>query len=160
MARKATPDNTGKTYKKTAAGDMRPAIFKSHYINPSSDTFMNVLQSALRAGYSQEYAESLGYQNPKWFAELLEDNDVRRAKMLRAAESALDRAISYDDDDNTKASLKLKAATFVTERLGKEHYSTRQEVTGADGRRLFDNETREDAAVELETLFKGVSKPS
>jgi hypothetical protein len=156
MSKNTPPNNTGKEYKKTAAGDMRPAIFKAHYINPSSDTFMNVLQSALRAGYSQEYSESLGYQNPKWFAELLEDNDVRRAKMLRAAESALDRAIAYDDEDSSKASLKLKAATFVTERLGKEHYSTRQEVTGADGRRLFDNETREESAVDLQNLFAGV----
>ena len=152
------PNNNGKEYKRSSAGDMRPQVFKAHYINPSSDTFMNVLQSALRAGYSQEYSESLGYQNPKWFAELMEDSDVRRAKMLRAAEGALDRAIAYDDEDTGKASLKLKAATFVTERLGKEHYSTRQEVTGADGRAIFSNDEREANKLPLNQLFAGVSE--
>lgn len=157
MATPLPPRNDGKTYKKKKVDDIRPQVFKANYINPSSDTFMNVLQSALRAGYSQEYSESLGYQNPKWFAELMEDSAVRRAKMLFSAEKAIEKVIDYDDSDKDRATLKLKAATFVTERLGREHYSTRQEVTGADGRSVFANNERENAKKPLETLFKGIS---
>jgi len=61
-----------------------------------------------------------------------------------------------DDKDDRK--LKHDATKFISERLGKEHYSTRQEVTGADGRRLFDNTAREAASVPIEQLFKGVAK--
>ena len=152
--KRRTPNNTGKTYNKKRVNDLRPQVFKAHYTNPNSDTFMNVLQSALRAGYSQEYSESLGYQNPKWFSELMEDSAVRRARMLRSAEGALEKAVNYDDSDSSRAALKLKAASFVTERLGKDVYSARQEVTGADGRRLFDSSKRERATVPLAKLFK------
>ncbi len=152
------PNNRGKTYNRTAQ-DPRVVVFKAHYTNPNSDTFMNVLQSALRAGYSQHYAESLGSKGTKWFNELMDDADVRRAKMLRAAERALDNAVNYDDSNKEYATLKLKAASFVAERVGKTVYSARTEITGADGRRLFSNEQRASAKTPLVALFKGVSKP-
>ena len=107
MAKNNTPpDNTGKTYNRKAI-DPRVAVFKAHYTNPSSDTFMNVLQSALRAGYSQQYSENIGNQNPKWFEELMQDSDVRRARMLLASEKALEKAVNYDDDNKDYATLKL-----------------------------------------------------
>lgn len=157
MAKNNTPpDNNGKKYKRKAL-DPRTQVFKAHYCNPSSDTFMNVLQSALRAGYSQEYSESLGHNNPQWYAEMMQDADIQRARMLKAAENALEKAVNYDDSDKDKAKLKLTASTFVAERLGKDKYSSRQEMTGADGRRLFLNETRDTAKMPLATLFKGVA---
>jgi hypothetical protein len=159
MGQNTPPDNKGQTYKKTNVLNLRAQVFKAHYTNPNSDTFMNVLQSALRAGYSQEYSESLGHNNPKWYAEMMQDADVQRARMLKASENALEKAVNYDDNDKDKAVLKLKAASFIAERLGKDKYSMRQEVTGADGRRLFTNETRDGAKMPLATLFKGVSNP-
>ncbi len=152
------PDNTGKTYNRRAL-DPRVAVFKAHYTNPTSDTFMNVLQSALRAGYSQEYSESLGYNNPKWFDELMQDADVQRARILKAAENALEKAVNYDDNDKDRAKMKLQAASFVAERLGRDRYSTRTELTGADGRRLFQTEKRDAAKMPLSTLFAGVQAP-
>ena len=157
MANSTPPDNNGKTYNKRAI-DPRSTIFKQYYIDPQSPTFMNVLQSALRAGYSQEYSESLGYQNPKWFDELMTDKDVERAKMLNEAEKGLYEAVTYDSDDKERAKMKLQASVYVTERLGKTLYSSRQEVTGADGRRLFSSETRASASVPVANLFKGVAK--
>lgn len=151
----ATPLNIGKTYKRVAL-DPRTQVFKAHYCNPNSDTFMNVLQSALRAGYSQEYSESLGYNNPKWFEEMMQDSDVQRARMLKASENALERAIHYDDENKDYASLKLKAASFVAERLGKDKYSSRTELTDKGGRRLFRGEDREARKIELGSLFKGI----
>ncbi len=149
------PNNNGKKYVRKAI-DPRVAVFKAHYTNPSSDTFMNVLQSALRAGYSQQYSENIGNQNPGWYADMMQDSDVQRARMLKAAENALEKAVNYDDTEHSKATLKLKASTFVAERLGKDKYSSRSEMTGADGRAIFTNDERESNKMPLSTLFKGV----
>ena len=35
--------------------DPRQALFLKHYLDPKSPTFSNALQSALKAGYEQEY---------------------------------------------------------------------------------------------------------
>lgn len=154
-----TPNNTGKKYTRTAQ-DPRVAVFKAHYCNPNSDTFMNVLQSALRAGYSQEYSESLGFNKPQWYVDLMADSNVQRARMLKAAENSLETAVNYDDSDKERAALKLKASTFVAERLGKDLYSARQELTDKGGRRLFRSEMRQDANIALHSLFKGVKEQS
>lgn len=160
MAKKNTPpNNLGKTQNKQRIDDVRVVAFKQYFINPESPTFMNVLQSALKAGYSQEYSESLGYQNPKWFDELMTDKEVERAKMLEQAEKGLYEAVTYDSSDKDKAKMKLQASVYVTERLGKALYSSRQELTGADGRRLFTNEQRDGVKMPLKTLFKGVQSP-
>jgi hypothetical protein len=151
------PDNRGKKYKRTVT-DPRVHLFKKNYIDPKSETFMNIFQSAMKAGYSEQYAANISVQRPKWWLEFTEQSDVRRARMLNKAEQGLEKVLDYDDNDRDKASMKLKAATYVTERLGKEHYSSRQEVTGADGRRLFDSSKRESATVPLTKLFKGVAK--
>jgi hypothetical protein len=152
-----TPNNNGKKYTRTAE-DPRVAVFKAHYTNPNSDTFMNVLQSALRAGYSQEYSESLGSKGVKWFTDLMEDATVRRARMLIGAERSLERAINYDDTNKDYAALKLKAASFVAERVGKDVYSARTELTDKGGRRLFAGENRTNAKIPLTALFAGVKE--
>jgi hypothetical protein len=153
------PDNVGKKYERRAM-DPRVAVFKAHYTNPNSDTFMNVLQSALRAGYAQQYAESLGCKKVKWFEDLMEDATVRRARMLIGAERSLERAVNYDDTNKDYAALRLKAASFVAERVGKDVYSARQELTDKGGRRLFQKETRESSNIPLTSLFKGVKDTS
>ena len=143
-------------YKKTLQ-DNRVALFKAYYIDPKSDSFQNAMRSALKAGYSDTYARNITVLKPSWFTDMLQHSDVARARMLGQAEKALENAINYDDSDKEYAKMKLQASTFVSERLGKEHYSTRQELTGADGRRLFANEARASQKMPLTALFKGVS---
>lgn len=150
------PDNRGKKYVRKAV-DPRQAIFRSYYINPQSHTFMNVLQSGIKAGYTEHYSSSLGSKNVGWFDEMMQDATVNRARMLKKAESALDAAMSYDDDDARMAALKVKAASFVAERVGKDVYSSRQELTDKGGRRLFTNDTKSTADVALELMFIGVA---
>ena len=152
------PDNNGKEYK-TEKLNVKAEMFKQFYLMPTSPTFQNVYQSAMRAGYSHLYSSNITVQKPKWWIELTESADFKRAAMLRDAENALHKAVNYEDHDKDRAALKLKAASFISERLGKDKYSVRQEVTGADGRRLFSNETRDGAKMPLATLFKGVQAP-
>ena len=102
--------------------------FLNYYNNPKEETFGNALQSALKAGYAQEYAESLTSKMPDWLAE----NVGRRKRMLNKAENALDRLLESEDDK-----IVLDASKFVAKTLGKnDGYSERTEHTGADGEKL------------------------
>lgn len=108
--------------------------FLAGYTNPNSPTFGNALQSALKAGYAQQYAESITAQMPDWLLENL--GDIKR---LQKAERNLDRALDIDIKDKDHGEKGLKATLFVAERLGKKKYSLRNEVTGSDGKDLTVN---------------------
>lgn len=153
------PNNTGLVYATRKGVNAQAEMFKQFYLAPSSTTFMNVYQSALRAGYSETYASNITVQRPKWWVELIETADFQRAQMLKAAESALHETVTNKSEDRDDKKLKHDASKFISERLGKEQYSTRTELTGADGRRLIPNETRDAVKMPLSTLFKGVSAP-
>lgn len=102
--------------------------FLNYYNNPKEETFGNALQSAIKAGYSQEYAESLTYQMPDWLSE----NLGRRKRMLNKAENVLDKLLGSEDER-----IALDAGKFVAKTLGKnDGYSERTEHTGKDGEKL------------------------
>jgi arginine/lysine/ornithine decarboxylase len=156
---KKMPDNRGKKYKRTVY-DPRVDIFKQFYLKIDSYTFMNILQSALRAGYSEQYARNISVQRPSWWVDLMNSAEYNRAKMLEEAENRLyERVTEKSVDDVQRLKIQTDVAKFVTERLGKDKYSTRQELTGADGRRLFTNEQRATAKTPVAALFKGVKAP-
>ena len=152
----APPDNTNKTYK-TRKESGRVQVFKMFYLDPTSTTFWNVRGSALRAGYSELYANNITVQEPKWWNELQASAEFDRAEMLSLAQKNMHKRLKTAPSSPLQEKLQADTDKFISERLGKEHYSTRQEVTGADGRRLFTNEKRVDATIPLTNLFKGVS---
>lgn len=154
---KQTPDNNGKTYDTTTNKvNVRATMFKRAYVDVNSPTFCNITQSALKAGYSQEYAENLSHLNPKWYQEFKEDAEVMRAEMLKKAERNLNRVLDITPEDATDKKLQQDASKFVSERIGKDAYSTRKELTDKGGRRLF-NSTRDEATEDaLQGLFIGV----
>jgi hypothetical protein len=114
--------------------DPKQIKFLAGYTNPNSKTFGNGLQSALKAGYKQEYAESLTSKMPDWLSE-----NVGSMRLLHKAEKALEETldlICIDDKgnrDNQALKIKQDTAKFTAETIGKKKYSKRQEVTGADG---------------------------
>lgn len=156
MAENTPPTNTGKTYN-TTKEDPRVTVFKMFFLDPRSATFWNVRGSAMRAGYKEEYASNLTNRKPKWWVELIDSAEFTRADMLHQAEKNLKDTLKNDPNNDTQEKLRHDASKFVAERVGKEFYSTRQEVTGADGRRLFTNDNRDTAKMPLATLFKGVA---
>lgn len=151
------PSNTGKEYQKTRKANPKAMLFATLYLTPGSKSFMNIYQSGVASGYSEQYSSNISSQRPKWWVELTETADFRRANMLDAAESALQDSVTSKSEDKEDKKIKHDSAKFISERLGKAYYSTRTEVTDADGRRLFDNKARDNANMPLETLFKGVS---
>ena len=109
-------------------------IFLAAYTNPKSETFSNALQSALKAGYSQEYSESITHQLPEWLSENLGD-----LKRLRKAESNLEEVQNIEiineegKPDHNLINARNKVDLFIAERLGKDKYSSRNEHTGKNG---------------------------
>ena len=56
---------------KVVLDDPRKALFLQLYLDRESPTFGNAKQSAIQAGYDEDYASQITYQRPKWFLEFL-----------------------------------------------------------------------------------------
>ena len=112
--------------------------FLSYYTNPKSETFSNAVQSALKAGYEETYANNITGLMPDWLFENIGD-----ARLLNKAEKVLNSTLDYqpvNEDgkiDTSLLSIQNKTAQFVAERLNKDKYSSRQEQTGKGGKDLI-----------------------
>jgi hypothetical protein len=127
--------------------------FKAYYLDPQSPTYNNALQSALKAGYTQSYAETITAQAADW----IYSGDNLRKEMLEKAERNLNKIIDMSDDkleNPTMAKMWQDTNKFISERLGKEFYSSRQELTDKGGRRLFTEKSKDTASIPLSKLFK------
>lgn len=127
--------------------DPRQALFLSYYIDPKSETFSNAYQSALKAGYEEEYAKVILNKDLDWLSESVKDMNL-----LHKAEKRLNQVLDFepvDEEgkiDNSLLANQMKAITLVAKGIGKAKYSERSEVTGADGQPLvvtFDNSFNE-----------------
>lgn len=115
-------------------------LFLASYTNPKSETFGNALQSALKAGYTREYSESLTAQMPDWLSE-----NLGKTKQLKKAEDNLEEVqnLNIKDDEGKIVGEILRERTkvdlFIAETVGKANYSKRSELTGKDGQDLTIN---------------------
>lgn len=140
-------------------------LFISYYIGPKSPTFSNAYQSAIRAGYTENYAKNIMAELPEWLVDNM--GDMQR---LRKAEKVLDETLEMNDIEpvysegeeigqkRNPALTKIKqdSAKFIAERLNKEKYSTRNEVTGKDGKDLVpDKQSKETAEKALDNFLDG-----
>ena len=157
MSKANIPDNTGKTYN-TSKVNYKAQMFATFYMQPTSTTFQNVRGSALRAGYSEDYASNITNVKPKWWVELQASSEYERAEMLALAQNNLKERLKDKGDDKDTRKLQTDVSKFVAERVGKDHYSSRQELTDKGGRKLFTNETKVDADVPLEAMFVGIEE--
>lgn len=135
--------------------DPRQKLCWEFYVNPKSETFGNGMQSAIKAGYEETYANQI--TTVEWFKE-----KVRRLNMLSKGEKVLDETLDYDHIDpesgkidSSIARIKLDAAKHVTSTLGKdEGYSSRQENTGAGGKDLIPEQITQEEKEALLALLK------
>lgn len=111
--------------------------FLQYYTDPKSETFSNATQSAIKAGYTQNYADNITALMPDWLLESIGD-----MKMLRKAEKRLNQILDLEPVneegavDNSLIANQMKAINLVAKGIGKNKYSERQEVTGAGGKEL------------------------
>lgn len=108
--------------------------FLAYYTDPRSETFSNALQSALKAGFAQEYAENITSLMPDWLSESL--GDLSR---LRRAEKRLDQILDLEPVDsegkidNGLIANQMKAINLVAKGIGKSKYSERTDVDLTSG---------------------------
>jgi hypothetical protein len=108
--------------------------FLFQYTNPKSPNFGNAVQSALHAGYTENYANNITGLMPEWLFENIGD-----MKRLRRAEKNLSEVqeLSVVDEngkiDTQILDKRIKVDMFVAERLNKGKYSNRTEHTGENG---------------------------
>jgi hypothetical protein len=129
-------------------------LFLEYYTDPKSETFGNCTQSGLRAGYSQEYSENLTYVMPLWLSESIESMQVLK-KAERNLNQVLDLDIVTDEGkiDTNILGHRTKVDMFIAERLGKEKYSTRNELTGKGGKDLVPEQLSEEQKEKLKSLL-------
>lgn len=113
-------------------------LFLAAYTNPNSPTFSNALRSALKAGYSQEYAETITSKDLTWLSE-----SIGKKELLIKAEKVLNKTLDMEavteegKVDNQLLAIQNKTAQFVAETVGKnDGYSKRTELTGKGGEAL------------------------
>lgn len=130
-------------------------LFLAEYTNPKSPNFGNAYQSALKAKYSEEYAKTITSKDLDW----LSDN-VGVLKRLKKAEKILDKTLDMEAVDSEGkidvALLRVQTdvAKVVVTTLGKALYSTRNELTGANGEQItlnIVNYDRTDDTIQLPT---------
>lgn len=125
-------------------GNPKRRSFLAFYQDPKSETFGNVLRSALKAGYKQQYAENLTSHKPNWLVENL-GND-KSVSMLEKAERNIDEMLDMETERtvytkegkeykklNTEV-LKVKAdvTKFVAERIGRSKFGAKAEIVNSN----------------------------
>ena len=111
--------------------------FVANYNNPESPTFGNAYKTALSVGMSESYARTITVENPRWF----QDN-CRHGELMELAEERLKHYLTFKPENPTEMKVQQDTAKFVASSLGKEHYSTRQEIKGDSSKRTFNPETK------------------
>jgi len=103
--------------------DPRQELFLKMYQNPVSPTFANAKQSALKAGYSENYSNGILTFGKNWILSL--KNQKRRERMLDVSEANLENFLSGKEKTIEDRKLKLNATVFTLKTLGKDVYSER-----------------------------------
>jgi hypothetical protein len=107
--------------------DPRQVDFLKAYLDRQSDTFANAYQSAIKVGYSEEYAKTIVSRDLEWVSDAVRDEEL-----IQISDKNLKELLTQDKDLKVKADL----TKFVKSRLQKDKWSERQELTGKYGENL------------------------
>lgn len=124
--------------------DPRQRLMWSFYVNPKSSTFNNAHQSAVKAGYTEDYAGQITSQD--WFkgrlsrlnlldeaVEVLQET-LRMPVLVEEVDGHGDDAELVVKTSPALVRIKQDTAKFIAERQGKEDgWASRSEITGKDG---------------------------
>jgi hypothetical protein len=106
--------------------DPRQQIALNFYKDPSSETFSDLKNSLIKAGYSSKYANSIYNRKVSWLTE----NTRATVETIQKAESNLQKIINkeFDLETETKATIEklkmqLEASKFILKTLAKQKYA-------------------------------------
>lgn len=98
-------------------------LFLNAYLDPQSPTWSNAYQSALKAGYSEDYAENITGQMPNWLSEKLGETQLVTTALNNLAATLLSENPNLQWDA-TKFTLKGLKSDKFSERSKVEHEGT------------------------------------
>lgn len=110
--------------------DPKQALTLSYYRNPTSETFGDLQNSAVRAGYPMSYARNLTGKRPAW----LTANTINDIRRVQRAEKNLDK---YNDmevndlktrTDVEKAKIQIDVSKFLLKTQARAKYSEDKEA--------------------------------
>lgn len=100
------------------------------YRNPKSDTFGNLKQSMIEAGYDDAYANSITGQKPAWLAVSAQKDVARVIKAEENMDEDLNIEVSINGHYNIdKAKLRFEVSKFILKSLAKQKYTEDEEST-------------------------------
>lgn len=88
--------------------------FAMFYYLPDSPTYGNAMQSALRAGFSDQYARSITVKNLNWIKDIVSEiggKGVTKDKLVRKAKRVLDKSLDSEDEKIAQDTAKFIAKT-------------------------------------------------
>lgn len=83
------------------------ALFMSYYSSPDSPTWCNAKQSAIRAGFSEEYASRITYVRPAWMSDF-----VSQQSFIKKIEGTFDEVMNMP---NVSQAIGMTGPMFRTE---------------------------------------------
>ena len=110
--------------------DPRKQLFLKLYKDITSETFGNMYQSAIKAGYSESYADGLATRTDWLPANIKQD-----VKLIQGAEQHFKDIIelmpNYDDKLGVDiAKMKTDVAKYITDNLAKHKYNKKGDEQG------------------------------
>jgi hypothetical protein len=136
-------------------------LFLSYYTNPKSETFSNATQSAVKAGYTESYADNITTLMPDWLLENI--GDMKRLKRAEKNLSEVQEMEVVDQEGKVDVQLldkRIKVDFFVAERLNKGKYSTQKSIDVTSGGKAINQlkELSDDELIKIATSETGVSE--
>lgn len=99
--------------------------FAMRYYLPNSPTFGNALQSALKAGYKQEYAESITTKDLTWIENIMAEivgSPTDKKNLVAKAKKVLAKSLDAKDQRLAQDTAKFIAKTDI-------EFSEKQDIT-------------------------------
>lgn len=99
--------------------------FAMRYYLPNSPTFGNALQSALKAGYKQEYAEVITTKGLTWIENVVSEivgSPTDKKNLVAKAKKVLERSLDAKDQRLAQDTAKFIAKTDI-------EFSEKQDIT-------------------------------
>lgn len=97
--------------KKKEVLDPRQALFLEYYLNPDSETFSNIYRSAIKAGYSESYADNMRAKTLDWVSGNV--GEVTKGELVTQAKKNLKELLVTQDEKIRADITKFVAKTDV-----------------------------------------------
>jgi len=103
--------------------------FLKYFTDPNSPTWNNYLQSALKAGYSQEYSESINSKDLQWLNEGLVEI-VGKDKLLKKARKNLEMGLDglLDDPEKGAKTIQSDLTKFTLKNVDPNNFGDKSDL--------------------------------